>query len=149
MSLKFVTTYPTLNKVPFCDWILFATDHIYVNSKEPNKVSKRFFRMGHYDFYERLLITPPQHRTFYEYVDSTNRKIHANIECEFDDKDRDAVGPLFDTIISSVCISIRTELSSKNVDYRPERDCIILSSHGLNKLSVHIIINNFYSLENL
>ncbi len=145
-----ITTYPTVNDVPYSNLFLFAIDHKYSTTTD-NTVSKRFFRMNYIELFQRLFITPPEHRIFYEYVNSHNRKIHADIEWEFDDKDRSQIAPLFDQVINSVCIGIRTELSQMKVDYRPERDCIILSSHGPNKFSVHIIINNFYfnSLSNL
>jgi len=147
-SLTYVRKYSTIDEVPHSDLHLFATDHIYPNT---TKVSKQFFRMNYVDFFQRLFVTPLHERTFYEYVNTLNRKIYFDLEWEFLEENLHIVEPQFDTIRDCVLMGIQTELRSKNVDYKPERDCIIESSHGPGKLSLHIIINNFYfdRLDNL
>lgn len=150
-SLARARKYPTLDDVPNSDLHLFATDHIYPNVKDPTKVSKQFFRMNYIEFFERLFVTPANQRTFYEYVNTPKRKIYFDIEWEFLVENYDVVLPQFNQIRDCTLTGIQTELHSKNVNYNVERDCIIQSSHGPGKLSLHIIINNFYfdRLDNL
>lgn len=140
-SLTHIITYAHKDEVPVSDGTLFTKDHYYDINVDP---SKRYFRMDYIDFQQRLLRTPIEQRTFYEYIEGKNRKIYADIEYEFSDADREAAIDNFDQVLGFVLFGIKTELESKSVPYSYERDCIILQSHGANKRSVHIIINNWF-----
>jgi len=144
LSLTQEPMYPRKEDVPSSDKTLFTTDHKYPDWKSPKDNSKRYFRMDFIEFSQRIFATPINKRTFYGYIEGDDRKPYFDLEYEFKDEDREIAIRNFDEIIKCICVGIQTELRSKGVNYRPERDCIILSSHGPNKRSIHIIINNFY-----
>ena len=134
-------TYARKDDVPHSNSHLFTLDYVYPNS---DKVSKRYFRSDFIELFLFLEDIPPEQRIFYEYIEGPLRKPYFDIEYEYDDVDKSTAVSNFNQIIDRVLFGIRTEFESKSVPYSQERDCIILSSHGPNKLSVHIIINNFF-----
>ena len=141
-SLQYINTYSRKDDVPHQEGTLFAVDHIYPNSKKEK--SSRFFRMEYTEFFQRLMLTPRDRRTYYECVEGEKRKPYADIEYEYtDDNKEDAINK-FDLIIGHLLLGITYEMNEKGVPYLEDRDCIKISSHGPGKRSMHIIINNWY-----
>ncbi len=134
-------TYAYKEHVPPSDETLFTTDFIYPDKIVP---SKRFFRLNHINMFHHIRQLPYEKRTFYEYIEGSCRKPYFDIEYEFTDEERTIAIVNFTEIKNKVLQGIQSEFESKSVPYSQDRDCIILQSHGTNKFSLHIIINNFY-----
>jgi DNA polymerase IIIc chi subunit len=142
LPLTYITTYARKDQVPSGSGILFAVDHRYPNSKMEK--SSRFFRMEFTEFFERLMVTPRDKRCYYECVEGDDRKPYADIEYEYSDLNKEEAFTNFNLIIRAILLGIQYEMNAKGVPYSEDRDCIKISSHGPGKLSIHIIINNWY-----
>lgn len=140
-SLVDIRTFARKDDVLCTIGTLFAKDHIYPDSTE---LSKRFVNMDYTNFFKYLLLTPDGFNFWYEYIQGDLRKPYFDIEYEFKTEDRESATIKFNKIIHHVFDGIEKELHSKDVKYVQQCDCIILSSHGANKFSIHIIIHDFY-----
>jgi len=137
--------YSQLASVPDGNGMLFAIDYI---NKE-NTAVKRFFRTEYIDLFLKLKSIPEQDRIFYEIIPEGHQKPKFDLEVEFNETNKEQITSLFNSLVSQVLAGIDCEMKSKNVDYSFDNNCLVFNSHGLNKLSVHIIVDKLYHKDNI
>ena len=138
--------YPILAEVPqVAGHTIFAEDIVKIDRvTKQARLSKRYFASDYIDFFSALLDIPLDKRVFYEVIPQGRQKPKFDIEYEYLPQDSIPAHERFDRIVSQVLEGISEEMSSKGVAYSFDSNCLVFSSHGEGKFSVHIVIDKLY-----
>ncbi len=130
------------NRKKFLDKCLICWE--YADVKKPNGKSRLYACFENYLEFARFhLKVLPHQRTFYEIILGEHiQKPHFDLDISLLDSQKFNVLPI--TVLSDLLSVI-----IKNIpDCVPEKDICLYSSHGQDKISFHIVVNNFYHENN-
>ena len=105
---------------------------------------KKFIASDYIDFWIKYNNLIDEQKIFYETILEGKQKPRFDLELEYENKDFEFAKRYFIEIYTQVLAGIKIEMQTKEQNYAFESNCLIFSSHGANKFSMHIIINKFY-----
>ena len=115
---------------------------------EKNKTQKIYSLFNTYiDFVKYCLILPEHLRCFYELViGEYPQKPHFDLDLNLKEYDLDSIKQK--EILDNIITVIIETLDKKGVVLNLKKDICLYSSHGEHKISYHIIINNYFHVNN-
>lgn len=142
----------SLNEISHHMVVCFTPDYLPgqtrpFRTKEGDPVRIYAFFDSYLEFYEYMQKFQPTERAFYEIIfGELPQKPHFDIDVDrdscnamFPGEDIDVIAETLREMVIMGCISV---LSDKGVNLDLSRDLLLYSSHGPNKRSYHIVINN-------
>ncbi len=102
----------------------------------------------HIQFLNYMIAIPPNQRSFYETIlGSISQKPHFDLDLKQKDLvelTQESLDTYADKLLQQVLTAIIAVLEAVNVTLDKNRDILIFTSHGPDKRSFHIIIDNYY-----
>jgi hypothetical protein len=127
----------TPNKIP-------GQEKLFRN-KEGDPIRIYAFFDSYVEFYHYTKKFAAKERCFYEIIfGELPQKPHFDIDINNNDIELENIDAIGDLLVESVITACNEILSENNVTFDIHRDVLIYSSHGNEKRSYHIVINNKY-----
>lgn len=120
------------------------------------KEKERYFSLfeSHLDFIEYNSLLPSENRHFYEVIfGQFPQKPHFDLDFDVDETgiftlpDGSKIDP--ERILETLIQKIISLLQKHNIILNLETDILIYTSHGTNKRSYHLLVNNYYHSNNI